>query len=887
MKNNDTRVSRLVRNVLFFGLILLAGCTNPLQNPPEVVKADGDGQLVITIGSGMERTVFPRIDQFSKIVLSFERKDGTGTLSPVEVSLGETVISLSPGTWEVTALGYNNAEPPVAVARAVNILTRTGNEITGNTHFSLEPAGTGPGFLQYTITPPVGVGLDPGQSRIWIEKDGAVLATLNSEGFSAGEKLLSEAIAGGTVSLEPGRYTVDIVLDDNGSINTAVYREAAVILPGLITDIIFAPEAGDFLDPNARATLTAAAGVSFKKTADDSSHTLIGTPGGGEVNKTQALSVHNGTETVYFTMEKAANQTITIGGAAAGSVAKAETGTVDGSGASKTRAVITVNTAAIADAGGNLEFTLSLAESGKTPIVYAVTLTVARLTYLHVEAWPVKWVYMPGDSFDPSGMKLMGIYSDQQQKAVTEGYTAEGFDSAAAGDRFIQIKKYGVTAKVYSLSNSAINVNQPVADGFTLNVVSTMALDFEIGIAANHNRRTIGATTLFPPPSGYTVGPGRTVVLAPVKWYIPDNAVYEWKVDGITQSSNSEYLSFAYSSPGDHEVTVTAKINGSPVASVSTTVTCAAGATQRTATGGSNAQATKLFSVVAPGQFSSTSSRLGSFHGAGGFGGYSVFKFDHSVEKKGTGGEEIKIGGNAFGGWNEAGAIWVSQDENNNGDPDDTWYELKGSHTFASNTLRRYAVTFRDDYTWVDNRGNGGTYPRLQAYPNSTGPELTLSGTCLDTSVVSTGDVIWGYADVFDNGRVSLSNAVQADGTSVDLPFIDFLKIVTAVHYADPIFGERSTEAGTPTDRVMPNPEMMITGSGPSDGKYSYTFTNNSGYALTISFDGTEFTVPASGGTVAKTSTKASVYIDFYGGNVEMAKSTGTVTFTNAPTDLR
>jgi hypothetical protein len=178
-------------------------------------------------------------------------------------------------------------------------------------------------------------------------------------------------------------------------------------------------------------------------------------------------------------------------------------------------------------------------------------------------------------------------------------------------------------------------------------------------------------------------------------------------------------------------------------------------------------------------------------------------------------------------------------------------------------------------------KGNGGTYPSLQAY-SGTGPELTLTGTCLDKSVVSTGGDIWGYADVFDNGRVSLSNAIQADGTSVDLPFIDFLKIVTAVHYADPILGERSTEAGTPTDRLMPNPEMLISGSGPSGGLYSYTFTNNSGYVLTVSFDGDEFTV-AVGGTVIKTSTKSSVYIDFYGGNAKMESIVGAVTFTNMP----
>jgi hypothetical protein len=71
-----------------------------------------------------------------------------------------------------------------------------------------------------------------------------------------------------------------------------------------------------------------------------------------------------------------------------------------------------------------------------------------------------------------------------------------------------------------------------------------------------------------------------------------------------------------------------------------------------------------------------------------------VLAFDHSVERRGVNGEELLIGGNGFGTWNEPGVIWVMQDENRNGEPDDTWYELIGSH--AAESVRRYAVRYRN-----------------------------------------------------------------------------------------------------------------------------------------------------------------------------------------------
>jgi hypothetical protein len=837
-------------------ILLMAGCVDIIKAPPAAPEpADsGDGQIVVTIGSGMTgRTVFPQMDQFSKILLSFERKDGTGSKADEEVSLGETLINLTPGTWEITAAAYNKADTPVVAARAVNTLTRTGDLVTGETYFALAPAGTGPGILSYRVVPPGGIVLDAAQSRIQIEQDGAVLNSLNSDSFVAGMRPIS-GVASGSLNLNPGRYAVDIVLDDNGSVNTAVYRAAIAILPGLVTEIVFSPVAGDFLDPDVRMALTGDA--NFNTTGRNTSGTKIGLAGGAGANLTRSLSVPKRTGTVYFILGKTGAQTITLDAAATDKVVWAESGNVDGSNAGETRAVFTVDTGDLATDGGDRVFAISLTEPGKTPLVYTVTVTVPRLAKIVIDQFPKKLMYMQGDSLDLAGMTLAGTWSDLTTAPLTiDEIDINGFDSTQIGDQYLRVVKNGIVSD----------------NGFTATVIERgeSRLFFDYGLTRKYEHS---------PYQYYTVPQGRTVVLAPVQWLIPENAVYEWEVDGMAQGAG-EYFSYTgTASSGTHTVTVTAKVDSVPIANATATVVCVGGAIQRPKAAQSSGKASKLYSVAAPGQFGEYVD--GDLYGAGGFGGYTVFEFDHSVEKKGLNGEEILIGGNAFGQWNEPGAVWVSQDDNNNGEPDDTWYELKGSHTLAPETFRRYGVTFRNDHTWVDNLGNVGTYPALQSWLNIPGmTELTLVGTSLNISVMKDPNLA-GYADVVDNGRVSLSNAIQTDGTAIDLPFVDFVKIVTALHVDAGIFGEVSTEARIPTDRFMPDLNKLITGKDLENGTYEYSFTNNSGYTLTVEFRGTEFTL-SDGGTAVKFSINPSEYIDYYGGNVKLTRSEGQAVFTD------
>ena len=61
----------------------------------------------------------------------------------------------------------------------------------------------------------------------------------------------------------------------------------------------------------------------------------------------------------------------------------------------------------------------------------------------------------------------------------------------------------------------------------------------------------------------------------------------------------------------------------------------------------------------------------------GAWGGYVVAGFDHSVDNSG-GGVDLAIRGNPYSYQSEPGVVWVAQDENGDGEPNDRWYELAG-----------------------------------------------------------------------------------------------------------------------------------------------------------------------------------------------------------------
>ncbi len=205
----------------------------------------------------------------------------------------------------------------------------------------------------------------------------------------------------------------------------------------------------------------------------------------------------------------------------------------------------------------------------------------------------------------------------------------------------------------------------------------------------------------------------------------------------------------------------------------------------------------------------------------GGFGGYVVVGFDHSIQA--TGGYEgydFSITGNQFSGSSEPGVVWVMPDENGNGLPDDgAWYELQGYH--AAESQRGYAVTYyrggaADPVRWTDSEGNEGVIERILAheqdyYPLWEEDSFTLTGTLLpdcsgtgENGRFTTGDYGWGYADNWGEDMLEspktknffrIADAVDGAGNPVELKYIDFVKVQTGVNIQGGSgVGELSTE---------------------------------------------------------------------------------------------
>jgi len=235
----------------------------------------------------------------------------------------------------------------------------------------------------------------------------------------------------------------------------------------------------------------------------------------------------------------------------------------------------------------------------------------------------------------------------------------------------------------------------------------------------------------------------------------------------------------------------------------------------------------------------------------GGWGGYVVFGFDHMIPNV-EGEADFVVLGNAFysasnpnaeasekGGSCEPGIVCVSYDANNNGKPDDEWYELAGSEYGNKSTYLNYELTYykpdKDhvatpsktnkaliDTTyiaWKDNMGNTGymnqvSYHTQPYFPQWLSTEqMICKGTRLpDNYKDENGDGTYyvlyaynyGYADNHPNtseeAKLKIDWAVTAEGKPANLPGIHFVKVYTGVHQQCGWLGETSTEITGATD---------------------------------------------------------------------------------------
>ncbi|MCC8088696.1 MAG: cell surface protein [Rikenellaceae bacterium] len=341
----------------------------------------------------------------------------------------------------------------------------------------------------------------------------------------------------------------------------------------------------------------------------------------------------------------------------------------------------------------------------------------------------------------------------------------------------------------------------------------------------------------------YRIMAGRTLVLAPLSVANAFNAVYTWKINGeIVQEDESPEFSFASAVAGEYELTVTMDNEYVTVSKIITVIVSdnEEDLYLREITEESDFSANKVWEFLpAPGQFTNedrvyingewvytfyetmeeacayAEERLAqtAFVSLGAFGGYITVGFDHSVVN--DGGYNLQILGNAFDGSSEPGIVWVMQDENGDGLPNDTWYELKGSEHGKPETIYNYAVTYyrpespQMDIYWTDNHGNDGfvewnIYHRHDSYyPNWVKTNsYTLRGTRLQSRTVYSEingwrneAFEWGYADNYGSPNTfRISDAVDQNGNPVELKYIDFVKIQTGVQAMAGILGEVSTE---------------------------------------------------------------------------------------------
>lgn len=244
----------------------------------------------------------------------------------------------------------------------------------------------------------------------------------------------------------------------------------------------------------------------------------------------------------------------------------------------------------------------------------------------------------------------------------------------------------------------------------------------------------------------------------------------------------------------------------------------------------------------------------------GGFGGSITLGFDRRVydNPHNPFGADLIVFGNAIWTGNdptrryaECGTVEVSRDVNANGLPDDAWYLIPGSHLSAplSPTIRQWDDNTLDptlppaSSAWIP-PGKTGTWStsafELPAAPfagGSAGPIITNPD-----GPGATVERVFGYADLAPTiilgdtdsdgtvddpaltavrfytapddphtvgntlgsgggAAIDLADAIDpTTGAVANLPWIDFVRLTTAVHSVHPILGEVSVEVGAVAD---------------------------------------------------------------------------------------
>ena len=403
----------------------------------------------------------------------------------------------------------------------------------------------------------------------------------------------------------------------------------------------------------------------------------------------------------------------------------------------------------------------------------------------------------------------------------------------------------------YTITATATNEDGTHSDSVEIKVLNAEDMPFVWEFASDNYHTVVG----------------RKLLIAPSTTSAEEGVEYHWMLAGREEPiGDDSRLIFTAESAGEYKITATAKAerDGEQITlthKFDVTV-YEKGAFYRPKNGASKADWNKVYEYTpAPGQFINEL-KTGGFNGTqttqeaaiayaearmsevdnngnpspnwvslGGFGGYIVVGFDHSINNSGN--YDIGILGNSFSGSSEPGIVWVMQDVNGNGLPDDTWYELAGSETGKPETIQNYAVTYyrptgaRMPVQWTDNLGNSGEIDYLKQFHRQDyyyplwieEDSYTLTGTCLKARNYDASgngsywvnvEYDWGYADNFSQidrltnesnanadanaNHFKISNAIDFEGNHIDLDYIDFVKVQVGVNTKSGWLGEVSTE---------------------------------------------------------------------------------------------
>jgi hypothetical protein len=321
----------------------------------------------------------------------------------------------------------------------------------------------------------------------------------------------------------------------------------------------------------------------------------------------------------------------------------------------------------------------------------------------------------------------------------------------------------------------------------------------------------------------YYARPGETLVIAPTRYLIGYDAdhgslpvSYNWTVSGgsWTTTGGGEFLHFTPQGAGTYAVEV--EVRGRDYATGDTVARTAATEVVCYAAPLAAGSFTSPLRDFGPGQYTSGGNGFGWSLGA--LGGYEVWRVNHQ--------ERYLIEGNAFGnasgGWNEPGIVWVQEDRNGNGVPDETWYELRGSDdddpVYRGQISRRHAIAYfnNSEYYvtfptadrpigglhWVDSTGRAA-FMYNSGWPGVAGNWITYTCTRIRNDGVymkyAGSNDFGGYVDTLRYGKWTtehfyVSDAIRADGASVTLTDVRFIKVQTAFLGYGSVYFELSTE---------------------------------------------------------------------------------------------